>query len=79
MEESLTLDELMLIVNSLRKKEESDREFTAALKGIDLRAEKEDTETAFERIKREAEAELRGMGEEELFFEELGIEVEVAD
>lgn len=79
MEDCLTLDELMLIVNSLRKKEQNDREFAAALKGIDLKGEEEDAETAFERIKRQADADMQGRDETEMFFEELGVDVEVID
>ena len=80
MEEALTLDELMLIVNSLRKKEQSDREFAAAIRGIDIRDNsEEDAESAFERIKRQAEADLQGKTEDEVLFAELGIDVEVID
>lgn len=89
LEDSLNLEELELIVKAARDKEHREQAFLAALKGIDIDADNENTETPeerLERIKRRAEAKAAGMTEEEIDrkaeYEELsgfGIEVETEE
>lgn len=74
LEESLCLEELEVLIKASREKEHRHNKFMASLKGIDL---DEDTsaQERFERVKREAEAELRGVSAEALEFEALGLDI----
>jgi len=46
------------------------------LKGVDLDAQRKDSnDSSFEEIKRRAEAKLRGVSEEEIEFNDIGIAV----
>lgn len=74
LEESLSLNELYQVLESMREKDHSDKKFMAALKGIDLDENKEQDE-AFEEVKRRAQAKLTGRSEQELQLGELGIEI----
>lgn len=74
LEESLTLDELDMLIKVKRDKEYEDRKFFAALKGIDLDENKNST---FEEVKMKADAALAGKSSEEYVFEDLiGIDIE---
>ena len=86
LEESLTMEELELIVKSSREKEHRMMRFYAAFKGVDLDDNsKEEQENAFDRAKRRANARLSGKTDEEEInasaekssFEDFGFEVEV--
>jgi hypothetical protein len=79
MEENLTIQELEAILDASREQEYSRQKFAAALKGIDLdegknKRDGSDTPT-FEDIKRRAEAQARGVTEEQLEFADIGIAV----
>lgn len=76
MEETLSLEELYLLIDSKSKEEHNRRKFAAALKGIDL---EDNTNSRFEDIQREAEDILSGRSEEERVFDFIGIEVETDD
>lgn len=72
-EESLTLDELMLLYSTIQESIEEDRVFAASLKGIDLRdGQKGEESSSFEEIKRRAAAKAAGKTEEELEFAGMG-------
>lgn len=73
MEEELTLEELNLLLKSVREREHRDRKFMAALKGIDLDEGNKDEE--FQKIKIKADAELAGRTEEEYVFDMIGIDI----
>ena len=76
LEESLTLEELDLLVRTARDKEERMMKFYAAFKGVDLDASsKEQSQDVFDAVQRRAEARLTGRDVEDLEFEELGIEI----
>lgn len=77
MEESLTLDELYLLMNTKNEQEHNHRKFLAALKGIDLDENKEDED--FESVRRRAEATLANKSENEYTLEQIGFEVESDD
>lgn len=77
LEEKITLPELELIMKSIHKKEDQNRRFAAALKGIQL--EEGDSNERFEEVKRRAKARLSGKSEEELSFDDLDIEFEVEE
>lgn len=77
LEDSINIDELHMILKAGRDREERQNRFAAALKGINLDEGKEDE--AYAAVERRAKARLEGRTEEELEFEELGIEVEVED
>jgi hypothetical protein len=77
MEDSLTLEELYLLFESLHKTEYRRNKFLAAVNGIDLDEEKEDTD--FFEIQKKAQAQLSGKSEQEYVFEMIGIEVEDDD
>ena len=77
MEENLTLDELYLLRNAQHDAEYRRNKFMAALKGIDLDEQQEAAD--FERVKRQAAAELAGVSEEQYVFDLIGIEVDDDD
>lgn len=67
MEECLTLQELNILVEGARKREERHNKFMAAIQGIDLDDEPEnDGLPTFDDIKRKAEAIRRGLSEKEV-------------
>lgn len=76
MEETLTLEELNLIVNAKRDSDRAAQRFAAALKGIDLDEETEQ-ESSFDDVRRRADAHLAGKTEAEYDFDMIGIEVEI--
>lgn len=79
-EEELTLDELDLILNKVRDAEHQRQKFAAGLKGVNLdEIEAEARAESFDEIRRKADAALSGKSEEELAFEELGIDIEVVE
>jgi len=77
MEEVLTLDEVYLLVDAMYRKEERHNKFLAAIQGIDLNENEENSD--FEDIKTKAAAKLAGISEEQHVFETLGIEMEEDD
>lgn len=85
LEESLTLEELELIVKASREKEYRLMRFYAAFKGVDLEEdEKKEREEAFERAQRRANAKLAGKSGDEIDreldiaeFGDFGLEVEI--
>jgi hypothetical protein len=78
MEESLTLDELFLLIEARYKRANEDRKFSAALQGVDLDDAKEEN-PAFDEIQRKAQADLAGKTEEEFVFDLIGIEIDTDD
>lgn len=77
MEESITLEELYLLVDAMYRKEHRQNKFAAALKGVDLDEGQESED--FERIKLKAQADLAGRNEEEFVFDMIGIEIDTDD
>ena len=74
LEESLNLNELETLLDKARDVEHDRMRFAASLKGIDLdKGQAKSEEERFNEVKRKAEAQLRGMSEEELEFEQIGI------
>jgi hypothetical protein len=76
LEDSLTLDELTILVEGVQDNKYEDYRFRAALQGIDLDENKEG-ETTFEdiqaRVATRARAEKEGKTVEEIEFAEFGI------
>jgi hypothetical protein len=54
MEENLSIQELTEILSTIRKKEERQMQFQAALQGVDLKGSEEDEADPWERIKAKA-------------------------
>ncbi len=77
MEDKLTLDELYLLRSAAQKVQHRAFKFMAALKGIDL--DEEQNQSSFEEVQRRAAAELAGISEEEYVFNEIGIDIEHDD
>lgn len=75
-EEALSINELMHILDAFRDLEKQRYKFQAALQGVDLDKHDQDAETSFEAVKRRAEAKVRGISEEQLEFEQIGIAME---
>lgn len=71
-EESLTLDELMLLYGTSQDKINEDRKFMASLKGIDLDGGKSEEASSFEEIEQRAQAKLAGKSTDEMAFEDMG-------
>lgn len=86
LEDNLNLDELELIVKSLRDRERREQKFLAALKGINLDDETNGEETgeeALERIQKRAQLRAQGLSEDEVErqveygeLSDMGFEVE---
>lgn len=75
MEECLTLQELNILVEGAREKEERQQKFLAAIQGIDL-DEGDETLPSFEDVKRKAAAIAAGQNEDVVEFNEFGIDFE---
>jgi hypothetical protein len=74
LEENLSLNDLEALLEKAREVEHNRQRFAASLKGINLdEGNTESVEERFERVKRRAQAKLRGMDEEEFEFAEIGI------
>lgn len=75
LEENLSLPELEQVLASAQKIEYENRKFAAALKGVDLDENIENSR--FDEIKARTDAELSGMSQDEFEYSGLGIDVEV--
>lgn len=76
MEEELTVEELFAIEESMFETQHSRNRFAAALQGVDLDEDKDDT---FDRIAQKAAADLAGKDEDEYVLNMIGIEFEEDD
>ena len=77
MELSISLDELQAILDASREKELRDRQFAAALKGINLNEENETSAKDYvEEMKRKLEAMDNGMSEDQFEFDDMGLDFE---
>lgn len=74
LEESLSYPELTAMVKALREQEDRSNRMLAAVNGINLDENKRE-DSAFERIRREVEAEKRGVTEEVIELEDIGFKV----
>lgn len=77
MEDTLTLEELYLIVDAQHRAEHRHNKFMAAIQGVDIDEGKQDD--AFEKVKQKAAADLAGKSEEEYVLGMIGIEIEDDD
>lgn len=78
MEDTLTVDELYLLVEAIHRKESRHNKFMAALNGVDL--DKESGESDFERVQIRAQAALAGKSEEHFVLENIiGIDIDEDD
>lgn len=71
------MEELYLLLDSMRERQHSEHKFMAALKGVDL--DEGNTNNDFDRIKQQAAAELAGKSEDEYVFDLIGIQIEEDD
>jgi hypothetical protein len=74
MEDTLTLEELYLLVDARHREEHRRNRFAAAMQGVDIDEGQADAD--FERVQRKAAADLAGKTEDEFVFSMIGIEVE---
>lgn len=81
MEESLTLDELAILYESLQKQEYEQSKFAAALKGINLDeyTDGAEQESVFDRVKKRVDEKLAGETPEARAFREVGFVLEDED
>lgn len=77
MEDTLTLEELYLLVDARHRAEHRNNRFMAAIQGVDIDENKSDED--FERIQRKASADLAGKSEDEFVFDMIGIEIDADD
>jgi hypothetical protein len=70
MEETLTLEELYLLISSKHKADHEERRFLAGLEGVDLGDYAPHKET-FEDIKKKAQAQLAGISEQEYVLTDI--------
>lgn len=74
LEEALSINELSAILDAMRDRDNRNRQFQAAMQGVDLGAQgKESVEERIAAAKRRAQARLRGVDEEDIALEEIGI------
>lgn len=76
LEESLSLPELKLLLDTSRERKENEMRFAASLQGVDLDAGRKDEKR--EEIERRAQARIAGTDEkgiEALEWDDIGIEV----
>lgn len=76
METNLTLAELESLLEAKRDSDFNDKKFMAALKGVDLDANRSSDTPSFEDIKNRAAAKARGVSQEALEFSQIGIAFE---
>jgi hypothetical protein len=77
LENSISLDELEVILKASHDREHRQNKFAAALKGINLdEADKESIKERFDEVKRRAEAKTTGKSEDSILFDELGLDIE---
>lgn len=80
LEDTLSLPELMALLNSCREKEQRDREFFAAINGIDIKkAQQEDVQKRFDDVQRRVRAKLTGSDVKQLEFDDFGLELETEE
>lgn len=72
----MTLQEIKAIIEVRRKEENRRNRFAAAIQGINMDGGDETDEERFDRVRRNAAAQLAGKSEEELVLDELGFGVE---
>lgn len=76
----ITLEELNAILNAAREKEHNRNRFMAAIQGIDIdKDQKDEVKNRFEKVQQRVQARLQGKSEEQLEYDELGLEVEVEE
>lgn len=77
LEENINIDELRAILEAAQRREHRKNKFMAALKGIDLDSQSnESAREAFERVKLSALAKSQGKTTDEIEFNALGIDIE---
>jgi hypothetical protein len=76
LEESVTLDELNLLLKAAHEARHKDHRFAAALKGIDI--DKDERENRFEQIQKRANARLAGKTVEQMELEDAGFGFETS-
>jgi len=80
LEESINLDELRVILKASNEREMRHNRFMAAIQGIDIDKDDEaESQEAFERAQRRAEARLSGRSENEIEFDEFGLDIEIEE
>lgn len=79
LEDSLSLEEIQVLLDAQRKAEFQKQKFAAALKGVDLPDPEAQDVPTFEDVKRRAEARIRGISEEQQAFMDVGIYIEEDD
>jgi len=76
MEDELTIEELMLITEAMKERDWEQFKRAAMLKGINLDENTEDSGSALDRAKIEAEAALAGKSVDEYEWDMIGIQIE---
>jgi hypothetical protein len=74
LEEELSMDELIAILDASREREQRQNRFAAALKGVKL--EEDSAEERFNQVRIRAEARRRKLPEDQVVFEKIGIKLE---
>lgn len=78
LEESITLKELQLLMDARNKEVDRQQRFQAAIQGIELPEDEPESkeEGTWEQAQAKAQAILAGKSEEEMFFDDLGVDFE---
>lgn len=74
LEDSLSREEVFKLIEAIRENRYEEMKFQAALKGIDL--DKQGQDSDFERVRKEAMAKVAGMSEEALELDEIGVSIQ---
>lgn len=72
------MDELQIILEAGREREQRHNKFMAAIQGIDLEGNNEKV-NKFDEVQRRAEAKLTGKSEAVLEYDEFGLDIEVEE
>jgi hypothetical protein len=72
-ENSLTLEEVQILLDAQRRSEFQKQKFAAALKGVELPDPDSEGLPTFEDVKRRAQAKASGMSEDQIAFMDVGI------
>ena len=80
LEKHINIDELRVILDAAREREHRNQRFMAAIQGIDIDKDKKDSaKEAFDRVNQKVQAQLQGKTQEELEYDELGLDVEIEE
>lgn len=75
---NINLEELRVILDAARERDYRNQRFMAAIQGIDIdKGAKDEAKNRFEEVKQRVEARLQGKSQEQMEYDNLGLDVEI--